>query len=461
MIMRRIDRPLPSNTELEFNVLGAIIFDADCDLGQHLRNLSADDFTTQATKALYKCISGLVKDGIAPDIMAISARNASLAEVAVKAVGSIATTANFNSWVSMLQILTVKRKALIASSEFLDAIYDSDNVNADIERMIEKLRICSTPLKGKYSVGAGDVNCSGFQEGWVSGYVTHDYNDSGLRPGCVTLVAGTKGHGKTAFVRQIPFALAMQKVKSYYFIGESTMSAEKMQSVKLLAQDGELDIHKNKAGKKLYLPTRPVIERYDKLVAPFVLLADVDMFEKGRIFDNMILEMANMAKIDVKVFVIDNLMILTEKGGNAKFDQQRHIAQTLKNFAKRYDVHVILVVHPNATGERISGVEEVANLVDTILWYRRLDFNKKLKDSVRPSNMFTDEEWEAITAIVEVDKIRDNGTRKPMFLRFEPMRGALHDVTDLPEAMNQLFCWSRHISRYAKTPDYDKQYSSK
>jgi len=50
---------------------------------------------------------------------------------------------------------------------------------------------------------------------------THYYNDRGFKGGCVTLVTGVRGEGKTSIARQFLYSMFRNKVKSFAWFAES------------------------------------------------------------------------------------------------------------------------------------------------------------------------------------------------------------------------------------------------
>ena len=83
-------------------------------------------------------------------------------------------------------------------------------------------------------------------------------------------------------------------------------------------------------------------------------------------------------KKSTKLFVLDNLMTL-ECSGSDKYEKQINTVKMLKSLAKKYNLAIILVAHPNksVTMNReshvfeISGASEIPNLADYILKLER------------------------------------------------------------------------------------------
>lgn len=79
-----------------------------------------------------------------------------------------------------------------------------------------------------------------------------------------------------------------------------------------------------------------------------------------------------------KLFVLDNLMTL-ECSGSDKYEKQINTVKMLKSLAKKYDLAIILVAHPNKSSImnrepnvfEISGASEIPNLADYVLKLER------------------------------------------------------------------------------------------
>jgi twinkle protein len=85
-----------------------------------------------------------------------------------------------------------------------------------------------------------------------------------------------------------------------------------------------------------------------------------------------------------KIFMVDNLMtlMLDAASDGDWWAQQRKIINKLCNFARVFNIHMLVVAHPkkvkgNAEREDVSGVAELTNRVDNVLIFRRLSDKEK------------------------------------------------------------------------------------
>ena len=210
-----------------------------------------------------------------------------------------------------------------------------------------------------------------------SGFATHDYNDSGLKAGKVTIITGIRGSGKTTIAGQMSIAVTQQNHKVFCYFGETPMS-EIIETFAHMTTSNELiEEAGNGAGRKIFTPSEKAIKIFTKNYGNKILFYEDDLKSTVNKYDLMKERMLKAVKRGYKLFVVDNLMVLTIKRQGVKFfnkfDEQTRIMDDLKQFAKEHNVHVAMLAHPNAGGEKVSGAMEIENLADTILKYKRLD----------------------------------------------------------------------------------------
>ena len=295
--------------------------------------------------------------------------------------------------------------------------------------------------------------------GWRSGYVTHDFNDNGLKAGCLTVVTGKTGSGKTSWTRQILLSVIRQHVNSFMFIGESSLAKEKNRLVRLIAKPEEVVCKYGLAGVRIYTPCKEAITRFEESFKPYLYLTDMTAIKESTtnqtIFGRIFIAMKKLlAEQNVKFFILDNLMMLCEKRGNAIFDEQKEITKILKNFVNETGTHVILIAHTKkgAGSQDISGATELTNICDTILRYSRIrDEDKASLIKVNPDKK---DFFKRISACVTVEKIRDDGRENISWIEWEPERGILFDVSELKSAAEyeQQGYWTKSVNQ-SKIPD--------
>jgi len=88
----------------------------------------------------------------------------------------------------------------------------------------------------------------------------------------------------------------------------------------------------------------------------------------------------------IKQFIVDNLMVVNYdlSGRYNKYDRQAEFVNTMKEFAKKYEVHIHIVAHPRkpeggiVTKQDIAGLSEIHNWADNVVGVHRVtDKNRK------------------------------------------------------------------------------------
>jgi replicative DNA helicase len=286
-------------------------------------------------------------------------------------------------------------------------------------------------------VTADNIDIKANEEGIRSGFITHDYNDSGLKFGRLTIVSGVRGHGKTTMAMQMVFCSAMQNIKSFCFFGETSEGAVVGRFARMCALDGEIEPKTTLAGRTDYLVNPIAEERFKKKYGKSITLyCKEQVKDKGNVFDEMMKRMKIAVKRGVKLFLIDNMMMICQPKADNVFQEQKRITEKLKEFALEKDVHIILIAHPRS-GEgiqKISGAQEQENLADTILYYVRLPHDSD-KSKITNETGINSEDAQKISAVIINKKVRDEGTAHPVYLEWQNKTGTVSEITSprMPE----------------------------
>lgn len=229
----------------------------------------------------------------------------------------------------------------------------------------------------------------------------------GLNKGELSIVSGTNGSGKSTWLSQLTLEAATQNFKSVIFSGELTPQRVKdwltLQAAGMdnLIKDNWYYHVESGASKKIDEWMNEYIYVYDneygssatdilKALDAFTLLGQVDLI------------------------VLDNLMSMDlRKLDGDKYEQQADLVKRLSAFAKKRNVHIVLVCHPRKSlgflrKTDISGTADITNAADNVLIVHRVnnDFKRLTKDFFK---------WDDNAAIytcsnvIEVCKNRDLG----------------------------------------------------
>jgi len=280
------------------------------------------------------------------------------------------------------------------------------------------------PIEGCDDVG--DIQQEFIETGVWTGFATWDYNDSGLKKGGVTLLTGYRGQGKTTLARQVVMNVAKQDYQSFCYFGESKVNHEISKFARMCANDGEIISKDNGAGRTVFYPNEDAVDRFKQEHGTHITLYSPPE-KTTAFFDDCLAKIELHAQRGYFLFLVDNMMMLTSGAQNV-FAEQARIAKGLKEFAKKYDAHVILIAHPKkGEGQQsVSGAAEQENMVDTIIRYIRPPSNIKAD--------YCEEDRQCVSAMVEFEKARDEGTDYNMYLEWEHTKGVVSDLTYIEDA---------------------------
>lgn len=225
-----------------------------------------------------------------------------------------------------------------------------------------------------------------------TGIKSIDYALNDLVSGCVTLITGRSNGGKTTFCTQVQANAIDKGFKVFLISGEGKQ--EELLNNFYTAVIGRKDE---------YFNSIKVNKRYRKEPKPHILQAlqkwhykKLKLFCKGDSKLKSTAELFQMMALEVKanrheLIIIDNLMsILNMQKASEKLEAQADFIQNCCDFAKAYNVHIIVVLHPNKTYtkgsemdfEQISGTNDIPNKADNIISVIREYDEDKLREGI-------------------------------------------------------------------------------
>lgn len=141
-------------------------------------------------------------------------------------------------------------------------------------------------------------------------------------------------------------------------------------------------------------------------------------------------------RYDCKIFMIDNLMTTMFTDGEKDFYRaQSKFISKVKEFAKKFDVHVHIVAHPRKVSGRltkmdVAGSGDITNLADNVIAVHRL--TKEEQD---------EEEYKGLDNVVQIFKNRINGVQdEEIGLKFEPFAKRFYQESSI-EGPNKKYGW--------------------
>lgn len=245
-----------------------------------------------------------------------------------------------------------------------------------------------------------------------SGVEKLDRKIMGWTLGDVTIFSGLSGSGKTTFLDFFSLNAVQRGYKVAIFSGE--LQGFRFQSWidQMAAGKGFV---KQKAGyDNVYYAPRNISEKVNEWLADKLFLYNNDY---GTRWSQLFPDIRDCVdKNGTQLVMVDNLMTLNlDSYEGDKNEKQSQYINELKEYAKRKNIHVILVCHPRKEQsfqllrkESISGTADLTNLCDNLIISHRVG-----NDFVRRANDFFGEEKVAeLTAydiVLEVVKNRSLG----------------------------------------------------
>lgn len=243
-----------------------------------------------------------------------------------------------------------------------------------------------------------------------------DYDILGMIFGSLNILSGRNGAGKSTILNQIYLGEAIrQGYKCFLFSGELVAGNVKEWLIRTLANEEDLVTYTSKNNMNY---KRVSIESRKKIVDNIkdkIYLYDTDDYN----IDSILTKMKQLAtRLGVKVFVIDNLMVI-ESNVKEEFKAQSEVVKKLKNFAKKYNAIVHLVAHPRKsmneeiTKDDVAGTANITNLADYVTTIER--------------NFKEDREYDAKLSIL---KNRHTGINTCTTLKFDSDRKRFYSSSE-------------------------------
>lgn len=196
----------------------------------------------------------------------------------------------------------------------------------------------------------------------------------GLAEGEVTLMSGGNASGKSSFINTLVCNFLQQGAKTALWSGE--LEPPVLKAWVQMVAAGRNNLRPSSYGDGKYYVPNNVAERIDRWMdGKFFIFNN----RYGSVWKEVFHDMTLLLSVGVKVFILDNLMSLDidllEGDKNGK---QKELILQVKDFAKKNNVHVILVAHPRKSmaflrKNDICGTSDLTNVVDNVLICHRVN----------------------------------------------------------------------------------------
>ena len=254
----------------------------------------------------------------------------------------------------------------------------------------------------------------------MTGYTELDSKTRGLRFGEISIVSGSNSSGKSSWLNCVILNAREQGEKSALWSGE--LQKEVLVSWLQQAAAGKHN-EKSKFNDGYYVPNM-IAERIDAWLDGWFYLYNN---EYGNKWEQIFKDMEQVVEAGVKLLILDNLFSLDiDLFEGDKNSKQKELIIQLCTFAKKNQVHIILVAHPRKSiaflrKDDISGTSDLGNAVDNIFIIHRFNRDFEIRASDFLGGKIVDE-LKQYSNIVEVCKCRMFGQA------VDSMCGMLYDI---------------------------------
>lgn len=242
-----------------------------------------------------------------------------------------------------------------------------------------------------------------------TGIIEIDRNIIGLNMSEVSILSGSNASGKSSFLNTLLLNVINQGECAALWSGE--LPPFILKTWIQMAAAGRNHLRQSSYGEGKYYVPNNIAESIDKWMdGKFFLYNN----EYGNTWEQIFHDMGELVKANVKVFALDNLFSLNiDLLDGDKNNKQRELILQIKDFAKRNNVHIILVAHPRKVvtflrKNDISGSSDLQNAVDNIFIIHRVnnDFFKSGADFFGQSYI---QRFQGFGNVIEVAKNRMYG----------------------------------------------------
>lgn len=245
-----------------------------------------------------------------------------------------------------------------------------------------------------------------------TGYIEFDKKVMGLLLGEVTVLSGLSGAGKSSWLDCVMLNIVQRGYKCACWSGE-------LQDFRFQSWINQIAAGKNYVKKKegydnFYYAPKNVCDKINAWLNDKIFLYNNEYGNKfAQIFDDV----KNCVEENgVQLIVLDNLMALNlDTYDGDKYSQQTKFIYDLKDYAKKANVHIIIVCHPRKEQsntllrkESISGTADLTNMCDNLIILHRVgnDFQKRASDFWGSDKVM---EYMKYSTVIELCKNRSFG----------------------------------------------------
>ena len=202
--------------------------------------------------------------------------------------------------------------------------------------------------------------------------------EGGMPFGCLTVLSGVRGEGKSVIAQQIVTNALEQGCKAFIYSGELLNSNVKEWIDRQIAGSSTSEEYKGEYLR--YFIRNSIQQKIESWYEDKLFIYDNSMvYDEDEDLLKTIIEV--ISKYSVKVILIDNLMTAMDsfESRDDKYEKQSKLTKALARIAQQYEVSIILVAHKRKRGinavdgasenDEISGSADITNLAGLVLTY--------------------------------------------------------------------------------------------
>lgn len=196
----------------------------------------------------------------------------------------------------------------------------------------------------------------------------------GLSMSEVTLLSGSNSSGKSSWLNTLLLNIIQQEKKCALWSGE--LRADILKAWIQMVAAGKMNLRQSQYGDGKWFVPNNVAEKIDRWTDGSFFLYNN---EYGCQWEQIFHDMKELLKVGVKVFALDNLFSLNiDLLEGDRNNKQKELILQIKDFAKKNQVHIILVAHPRKVTtflrkNDISGTSDLTNAVDNVFIIHRVN----------------------------------------------------------------------------------------
>lgn len=400
-----------NNQEVETQVIGNCITSTDTLLKALDKGIEPKDFYSTNNENLFNAIIECYSEKGTTDVLTfnkyLKKNNVTITYVTNLLSETISFT-DLTPYLNELLNLRVNRERINLAKDIQKGILKTDE---DIKNRFDSIDFIKSKVGNDNSIVTLDkieiVDVYSLEK-IPTGFKEIDNKLLGFATGSLNIITGYNSNGKSTLINQMCISESLSRgYKVFAYSPELTNSNLKSWLYPTIANDDHF-ITKTYNGEKYRTLGKVGIRYIDEWIKDKLFVYSDDSITSSE--KRLLADMNRLARLGVRVFIIDNLMkIELENSYKNEYMAQKIFVNKLKEFARRYKAIVHLVAHPKKpqagnskiTKFDIAGTGDITNLADYVVSISRITD----EDRERSSELI---DKDAVIKVMK-DRIKGNG----------------------------------------------------